>query len=123
MYETLHTEMLNSEPMHGFIFSAQLLGGELAFGARLATPITVYGNDFYLGQYQWDSEHPPYTLDVGPEYEKAFKQADVQKWIKDRVEPWATIQKLQHIEGKIKYYTFQLEEHKAEAEKLKAGKG
>ena len=116
MYDTFYTERIYSNPMHGYIFVAQLLSGEVTFGARLATPIGEYQNDFYLGAYEWDKK--PYVLDVGPLYKTAFDTPEVKKWIEDVVKPWAREQKLAYIDRAIKYNEEQHERLVAESLRL-----
>lgn len=115
MYEFLHSDRLFSNPINGFLFVAQLVGGKLTFGAQLTTPLGKFDNVFYLSQYQWEQENPYYVIDIGPFYAQTFQGEEVQQWIKEVVEPWVREEKLKHLDTTIKNTLRSLEEMYAES--------
>lgn len=89
MYDTLHSERLESPNYHGVTFIAQIIGGKINFGAKLTMPLRKQKNEFEIWQYEWSRDNGPYILNVNEIYSEVFQYDDVQTWVADTVIPWA----------------------------------
>lgn len=109
MYESLHSERLESEPIFGVVFIAQVIGGKIKYGARLETPIRRFKNDFEVWDYEWDRERGPFMLHVNPIYAEMFDYPETKEWVQNTVKPWAKQIKKEWIEKSIGFTKDQLE--------------
>lgn len=118
MYETLHSERVESPNYHGITFVAQLLGGELRFYAHLTIPLGVHKLSLEVRKDEWDDGHDPYRIHVADEYKKAFETKEVQNWIESTVTPWADRTKRTFLEKNHEYTLECLAEMEKELDRL-----
>lgn len=119
MYETLHSERLESPNYYGITFVAQLLGGKLRFYAHLTMPLGIHKLKLEIRKDQWDEGHGPYRIAIAEQYKMAFDTEEVQNWIENTVIPWADRTKKTWLEKQYEDELSRLADLKQELDRLR----